>query len=247
MNAQLKPHPLALAIPEMLTDEYIDLVADIKAHGLREAIVLFENMILDGRHRAKACAELGIDPTTIAFTGTKAEAEALVLSLNVHRRHLTFEQKQKIVEAELKRDPEQSDRAIAKKAKVSHPTVAKARAGISANGNDCHKPAPNRKEASGRKARGRKPKPRTTERAKATEPAQRDKAKESSSWIPIDPQSSIGLGVLGNIEKALCSLRNGCRAEDETVRERLIDAVFAIITRVFGRGKNGAGEQEAAP
>jgi ParB-like chromosome segregation protein Spo0J len=148
-------HPLALGIPEMLRDEYVELVADIQAHGQREPIHLYDGMILDGRNRARACAELGIEVKAITFTGTVAEAKALVVSANVHRRHLTLDQKQKVIAAELKLDPAQSDRAIAKKAKASPTTVGKARAGAEPNVHDGHKPA--RNEASGRKARGRKP------------------------------------------------------------------------------------------
>jgi ParB-like chromosome segregation protein Spo0J len=129
-----KVHPFALEIPVMLTDEYVDLVNDIKAHGLKQPLVLFEGQILDGRHRARACEDLKITPTTVNFTGTAAEAADLVASLNRHRRHLTFDQqqafdqKQTIIDAELQRDPTQSDRIIAAKAKASPTTVGKRRA-----------------------------------------------------------------------------------------------------------------------
>ena len=128
MTADLELHPLAKAIPEMLTDEFADLVADIKAHGLQTSVVMFEGKILDGWHRYRACTELGIPPKFVPFTGTDAEAEAFVLSINVHRRHLTLKQKQEIIAAELTRDPAQSDQAIAKKVKASPTTVGKARA-----------------------------------------------------------------------------------------------------------------------
>jgi hypothetical protein len=124
----LDVHPLAERLPAMLRDEYCELVVDIKRNKLQQPIVLYEGKILDGRHRYMACRELDIMPTTVDFTGTKNEAEAYVLSLNVHRRHLSLEQKHKIVAAELKRDPAQSDRSIASKAKVSPTTVGKARA-----------------------------------------------------------------------------------------------------------------------
>lgn len=53
----------------------------------------------------------------------------------MHRRHLELKQKQKFIEAELKRDPAQSDRSISMKAKVSHTHVAKVRKEAEATGN----------------------------------------------------------------------------------------------------------------
>jgi len=155
--SDMKPHPLAMAIPEMLTDEYIELVADIKKHGVRFPVIMYEGFVLDGRHRVRACVDLGIaDVATEEFTGTKEEAEALVLSANVYRRQLTFQQRLKLVQVELARDPAQSDRSIADKTDVSEHTVAKVRTNSNARG--AH--TTERKEASGRKARGRKPQDR---------------------------------------------------------------------------------------
>lgn len=51
----------------------------------------------------------------------------IVLSLNVHRRHLTAEQKRELIAKVLKAKPEQSNRAIAKQVKVDHKTVADVR------------------------------------------------------------------------------------------------------------------------
>lgn len=137
----------------MSTDEYSALMNDIRANGVRVAITLYKGKILDGRHRAQACNTLRIRPPCVEFIGNDDEAKAFVLSINAHRRHLSMKQRRDLIAAELKRDPSQSDRSIAKKAKVSHPTVAKARR--EANGKCFHKPG--RTEATGRKARGRKP------------------------------------------------------------------------------------------
>jgi hypothetical protein len=53
---------------------------------------------------------------------------SMAASLNVHRRHLTVEQKRDVIAKLLKANPETSDRAIAKSAKVDNKTVAKVRA-----------------------------------------------------------------------------------------------------------------------
>lgn len=125
-------HPLATKFPDMNDKDFAALVADIKANGQREPIVIFDGKILDGRHRARACQMLGMEPITKVFDGDEAAAALLVDSLNVHRRHLTREQRRSLIDAELKRDPTQSDRAIAEKVGVSPTSVGTARAELEA-------------------------------------------------------------------------------------------------------------------
>lgn len=88
--------------------------------------------------------------------GSCPDPYAYVLSANVRRRHLRPEEKYQAIAALLKAKPELSDRAIAKDLGFSPTTVGKVRAEASPNVQGGHKPDV-RKEASGRKARGRKP------------------------------------------------------------------------------------------
>lgn len=132
-----EPHPLATQFPTMNDKDFSALVDDIKAHGQREPIVVFQGAILDGRHRAKACALLGIEPTYRTFDGDEAAAALLAKSLNVHRRHLTREQRRELIDAELKRDPSQSDRSIAEKVGVDHVTVGGVRRSL-VDGGEIH-------------------------------------------------------------------------------------------------------------
>ena len=89
-----KYHPAALLLPEMSEQEYRELVEDIREHGQRHPIIVDEQgVILDGRHRYRAMTELALEPTMRTFQGDEHAKVALVMSENVHRRHLTVQQR----------------------------------------------------------------------------------------------------------------------------------------------------------
>ncbi len=84
-------HPLATIFP-LLGDAQIEALADdIKVHGLLEPIVLHEGKILDGRCRWLACERVGVPPSFRAYDGN--DLLGSVISLNMHRRHLTKSQR----------------------------------------------------------------------------------------------------------------------------------------------------------
>jgi hypothetical protein len=123
---ELKFHPLA-DFPPLPDEELAALSDDIRANGLLDPITLYQDKILDGCHRHKACLKAGIEPRFEEFKGDDAAATAFVISKNIHRRHLTAEQKRELVAKLLKAKPEASNNAIAKQAKVDDKTVAKVR------------------------------------------------------------------------------------------------------------------------
>ena len=91
----MKAHPFADVLP-LLEDEAFDaLVADIRANGLLEPITIHEGLILDGRNRYRACEAAGIEPKFLEFDGD--DPLGFVLSLNVHRRHLSESQRGMVV------------------------------------------------------------------------------------------------------------------------------------------------------
>ncbi len=81
-----------------------------------------------------------------------------VLSVNIHRRHLTSEQKRELIAKLLKAAPEKSDRAIGKMAKADKNTVASVRSEKEARGEIHH--VETRTDTRGRKSPARKPKGR---------------------------------------------------------------------------------------
>lgn len=89
----MKFHPFADIFPLIEGDDFTALVADIKAHGLREKVVTYRGQILDGRNRFLACQRAKVKPGFRAFSGDDAAALAFVVSVNVHRRHLTESQR----------------------------------------------------------------------------------------------------------------------------------------------------------
>lgn len=86
-------HPFADIFPLMEGDDFAGLVADVKAHGLREKVVTYRGQILDGRNRFLACQRAKVKPQFRVFSGNDADALAYVVSSNVHRRHLDASQR----------------------------------------------------------------------------------------------------------------------------------------------------------
>jgi len=89
---QLKFHPVSEIFPSMPPAEFDALVADITANGLREPIHIMGDSVVDGRHRYRACLQAGVEPQFVVVPdGT--DLNALVISLNLRRRHLDESQR----------------------------------------------------------------------------------------------------------------------------------------------------------
>lgn len=92
LRLDVKLHPVASIFPEMSQEEFDNLKSDIEANGQRESIVYWNQMLIDGRHRLRACQELGIEPMECELE-PDADPVAYALSCNLHRRHLSTTQR----------------------------------------------------------------------------------------------------------------------------------------------------------
>jgi len=84
-------HPLAKIFPSMQEAELQELVTDIQTNGLLEPLTIYEDKILDGRNRYKACQIANVEPTTKPYKGL--DPLTYVIARNLHRRHLTASQR----------------------------------------------------------------------------------------------------------------------------------------------------------
>jgi len=91
-------HPVANIFPMMTDEDYEALKADIRQYGLKNPIWIYEDQVLDGRNRWRACNELGIQPNYHRFYPGKASPVDFVVSMNLHRRHLTTGQRSAIAQ-----------------------------------------------------------------------------------------------------------------------------------------------------
>jgi hypothetical protein len=144
----LPVHPAADLFPLMSPDELRELGENIEKNGLKIPVILWsENtfapvQLLDGRNRLDAMEAAGIPfrmkrsratgATHLLVDGCFETTSLLVidvdpfdyvLSANIHRRHLTAEQKREIIAKVLKAKPEASNRQIAKQVKADDKTV----------------------------------------------------------------------------------------------------------------------------
>ena len=87
----LEIHHLAFLIPVMKDSDRERLKEDIRLNGVHEALWLYEGKILEGRTRYGICLEIGVKPKFKPFKGP-GSARSFVMSMNIHRRHLSSSQ-----------------------------------------------------------------------------------------------------------------------------------------------------------
>jgi hypothetical protein len=183
----LAVHPAAELFPLLSEPELKELAADIEANGLNTPIVMWSEKksekvwLLDGRNRLDALALLGELEFDQHGKAKKyldrlyrydGDPYALALSFNLHRRHLTAEQKRDVIAKLLKAKPEASNLSIAKQVMADDKTVASVRRDM-----ESRSEIPNverHTDSKGRKQPARKPRTSTAAAADTPEESEGD-------------------------------------------------------------------------
>ena len=135
LDGRCVSHAFSAMFPQITEEDFDKLVDDIKKNGLLQPIVVYQDKILDGNNRYRACLQAKVEPRcTELVEASDAQAQAFVISANIHRRHLSREQRAAIIAMLLKADPSKSNRQIAETTKTSHHTVEAVRTELEATG-----------------------------------------------------------------------------------------------------------------
>ena len=128
----LRVHPAAEQFPLMDGNDLAALADDIKNNGQREPCAYIRDangpILVDGISRLDARELLGKkielnDSAVFEQLPADINVDAYVASANIHRRHLTAEEKRARIAALLKANPNLSSNAIAGMVKASPHTV----------------------------------------------------------------------------------------------------------------------------
>jgi hypothetical protein len=140
----IKVHSAADLVSIMSEEELAGLTKDIKDKGgLIHPVVFCGDELLDGRNRIEAGERSGLldieclkdkDCRLRTNLAGGIDPYEYVLAANIHRRHLTNEQRRDLIAKIIKAKPDASDRTIAKQVKRDRKTVAKIRKKLESTG-----------------------------------------------------------------------------------------------------------------
>ena len=233
----LSIHPAAELLPRTSPEELRALGEDIKKNGQRQPIAIIEKPrrqpdgtldvgdpplqeVLDGISRLDAMEGAGIrvigkdgqldsQIQRIVVDTDEVDPFTYVLSANIHRRHLTAEQKREVIAELLKAQPEKSDRQIAETVKASPTTVGTVRAKMEASG-DVSK-LDTRTDAKGRQQPARKAAKKTQKKKSAEKKPEKNEPVEPAAAGARDDIGADSTGEIGRLRVRNEELENKCR------------------------------------
>jgi N6-adenosine-specific RNA methylase IME4 len=104
--AALAEAPSASMVPAMRSSEFDDLVADIRANGIKVPLEVDGKTVLDGRHRLRAARQLRLEKVPIINAALGGDSKELyLLKAAVLRRQLTDDQRAMIAARWARKNP----------------------------------------------------------------------------------------------------------------------------------------------
>ncbi len=85
-------HEVANLFPLIEGQAFDELVTDIREHGLQQPIWTYQDKIIDGRNRYRACLEANVEPRYQEWD-CKGSLISFAVSMNIRRRHLDSSQR----------------------------------------------------------------------------------------------------------------------------------------------------------
>lgn len=145
-------------MPRLSAEEFAELEASILESGVQVPIsVSADGLIIDGHHRDEIARKHSLHCPRVVVEGDEGKLRSLAFSLNLHRRHLSREQKRQVIAESLKADPSLPDYQHAKRTGASPTTVGTIRHRLEESG-DVSK-LETRKDSLGRSQPAAKPRP----------------------------------------------------------------------------------------
>ncbi len=213
----LPTHPAAEMFPLLSPDELRELGEDIKKNRLQERAKVMRQgdkfVLLDGRSRLDAIEAVGLSITV--FEGSTPNNRffevvevdnpiAFVISANIRRRHLTSEDRHRIIGELLKLDPSKSDRQIGREGNADHKTVGAVRDQLERRGEIPH--IGTRTDTKGREQPARKPKPSAPPSDAERSAIERKQHYAADNEAPAAPRKFTAGETLTDITWAIAAL-----------------------------------------
>jgi hypothetical protein len=92
---QARIHPAAQLFPEMSSEELSKLADDIKRRGIRQPLVMYDGMVLDGRNRIRAALIAGIPFEKMPRANVPPDADPYALAWSLNCERLAYNPAQK--------------------------------------------------------------------------------------------------------------------------------------------------------
>jgi hypothetical protein len=245
----MKVHPAAEMFPLMSADELKVLGEDIKENGLKLPIELFNDnrnniSVLDGRNRLDAMELVGYhfskgtngslhatDPggksIYMDWHYRNAKPDAFVISANIHRRHLTIEQRRELAAKLLTADPNCSNRSIAEQVKLDKNTVQSVRADLETGGEIHHV-----EERVGRDGKAQ-PAERKSSRKQRTTREQPVVEASDQPAAHVEPPVVVAEPANVNVEDAIVEPQDQPPHTSHCLRDLPFDAALAAVKDWF--------------